>query len=109
MGFVVTTTIPSQSSNTITVDFGSTAGGAQFVAAVQVNATASNLITGSSQSVLAGNKADSGGTAFAPFKDEAVLFQTGAEEIHMQMTIGGAVLTGATGRYRQFVKYIIVG
>jgi len=108
MGFIITTAITATTSNTLTIDFGTSAGGADFVAAVQVNATSAGLALGTSASVLAGNKAVGSGTVFAGFVDGVKLYDTSAEVVNMRLVIGGADLTNADGRIRQFVKYIVI-
>ena len=108
MGFIITAAIPATPSNTLTIRFGTSVGGGEFVAAVQVNATSAGLALGTSASVLARNKAVGSGTVFAGFVDGVKLYDTTEEVVHMQLVIGGANLANAAGRIRQFVKYIVI-
>ena len=107
LGIVCTTQIDCAGASTVTVDFGTSAGGAELVVAKQINAAGTDVLAGAAQSVLLGNTATVAGTAFATIVPAQLLRNTAATTIHMRTTVGGADLTTA-GAVRMFVRYVVI-
>jgi hypothetical protein len=107
-GFVVTSVVGGGvAAGTMTVDLGTTAGGAELVAAAVVADGASTIAAGSSQSVLNAVLADASGAAFGDFVNAAVLHSAATRTItaRFEQKVGAA---GAIGKVFAYVKYIIV-
>ena len=107
LGIVCTTQIDCAASSTVTVDFGTSAGGAELVVAKMINVAGTDVLAGAAQSVLLGNTATVGGTAFATILPAQLLRNPAATTIHMRTTIAGEALSTA-GAVRMFVRYVVI-
>ena len=107
LGLVCTTVIDSAASSTVSLDFGTTAGGAELTAQVQINNTGDDIAAGVVISSLMGNIAHTSGNAVGTFKQAAPLFSTSARTITGRVVVGGANLTTA-GKARIFARYVVV-
>ena len=110
VGIVCTTQIThtAAAGGTVTVDFGTAAGGQQFVANAIIAAANETILAGRSISVLPGNKITSGGAALGDFVQAAPLFASASRAVHVQVTTTQALSGTSTGGVRMFVKYTIV-
>ena len=107
-GFAVTSAVGGGSaSGTMTVDLGTSAGGAELLAAATVADANSTIAAGASMSVLTAVDADASGAPFADFKDAAALHSTTARTLTARFTQGTGAAAGA-GEVHAYVKYIIL-
>ena len=108
MGFVVTSALGGTgASGTVTVSMGTSSGGAELVAAVEVCDANSAAAAGSSQSVLNAVEADASGAPFGDFKDAATLYSATARSVYMRFAQGAGV-AAAIGEVIVFCDYIVV-
>lgn len=106
LGYIALTALDVTTSGTLTFSFGTAAGGAELVAATQLNQTAADIAIGVTQSLQLGNLPHASGAAI-PYKAGAAYFSSSARDIHMRVTVAGANLTTAS-RVVPFVKYCIL-
>ena len=107
-GFVVTSAVGGAGGGgTMDVDLGTTAGGAQLLAAAVVADGNSVIAAGASMSVLNAVEADASGAAFADFKDAATLHAAAARTLiaRFEQKVGVAA---AIGKVHAYIEYIIV-
>jgi len=107
VGLVTLTAIDAASSSEIDLSFGTTSGGAELIAAVQINNTNDDIAAGTSISSLQNNIAHTSGNAVGVFKQGAALYSADNRRVFGNVIIAGAELDGA-GAVRIFVKYTIV-
>ena len=107
-GFAVTSAVGgSGASGTVTVDLGTSAGGAELVAATVVADANSTIAAGSSMSVLNAVEADASGAAFGDFVDASALHATAARTLTARFAQGTGV-AAAIGQVHAYIKYIIL-
>ena len=107
-GFVVTSAVGGGAGGgTMDVDLGTSAGGAELLAAATVADANSAIAAGASMSVLNAVEADASGAAFADFKDASVLHSSAARTLtaRFEQKVGVAA---AIGKVHGYVEYIIV-
>jgi len=107
VGWLTTTKIDAATSSTITLSFGTSAGGAEITAAVQINQTNTDIAAGTSVSSCQANLPHASGAAVGVFKVAAPLYDDDNRRIYGNVAVGGAEMTAA-GAGRMFVKYTIV-
>ena len=106
LGYICVDALDSDTGTTLTFSFGTAAGGAQLVAATQLNQTNTDIAAGVIQSLQLGNVPHASGAAI-PYKADAAYFSATARDIFMRVTVGGANMSNA-GSVTAFVKYCIV-
>ena len=107
-GFVVTSAVGGGGNGgTMTVDLGTSAGGAQLVATAVVADADSTIAAGSSMSVLNAVKADASGAAFGDFKDASVLHSSSARTLTARFA-QGAGAAAAIGKVFAYIKYTVI-
>jgi hypothetical protein len=94
-------------SGTVTIDFGTAAGGGQLVADAVVCDANSAMAAGASMSSSNLVKGDASGAAFANFADASALHSTAARTLYcrVEQKVGVAA---AIGKVFAFIKYTIV-
>jgi len=107
VGLVTIEAIDCATSSTVTLSFGNASGGAQFVAATQINQTNTDVAAGTMISVSQENLVHASGTKLPVFAVAAPLYAAANRTVYANVAIGGAELSGA-GSVRAFVKYTIV-
>ena len=95
------------SNSQLAADFGTAAGGEQYVASVNITAANEDIELSRSQSVVAANKFAAASAVFATFKHTKALYHTAAATVHGRVSVKTAALT-APGKMRMFVKYIVI-
>lgn len=106
-GLVTIEAIDCDSGSKVTVSFGSESGGAQYVAATQINQTNTDVAAGTMVSVGHTNLVHASGTALPTFANAAPLYAAANRTVYANVAISGATLSAA-GSVRAFVKYTIV-
>ena len=108
IGYVCTAQIDADSSTTLTFSAGLASSFTDVIAATQVNQTNSDIAAGVVQSAMSTNIPHASGTAIPTFLPAVARFATSERTLNIRFTVGGADLAATGGKYRGWLKYIIV-